>query len=139
MSTNPSIGCTSSAPWHKASFDRFLQERLPELLVERLPLVGYRAEPTGRYTCRVTVTLVSASGDVEIEYADLPQPDEGGLFEINEEPTIVVPIASTEELDIAEIRCAGEQLYDYIEERLGQAPTNGLPWDAELARAWLPL
>ncbi|MCP4544139.1 MAG: hypothetical protein GY832_44070 [Chloroflexi bacterium] len=139
MSIHLSSGCTSSAPWHKTSFDRFLQERLPELLAERLPLVGYQAESTGRYTCRVAVTLTSASGDVEIEYVDLPQPDEDGLFEINEEPTVVIPVASTEELDIAEIRCVGEQLYDYIKERLGQAPTNGLPWDAELARAWMPL
>lgn len=139
MSTNPSIGYTLCAPWHKTSFNKFLQERLPELLAERLPLVGYRAEPTGRYACRVAVTLASTSGDAEIEYTDLPQPDEDGLFEINGEPTVVVPVASTEELDVAEIRCVGEQLYNYIEERLGQAPTNGLPWDAELARAWLPL
>ncbi len=139
LSNGTSTGCASSAPWHKTSFDRFLQERLPELLAERLPLVGYRAEPTGRYTCRVAVTLTSASGDVEIEYADLPQPDEDGLFEINGESTVVIPLASDEALDVAEIHCVGEQLYDYIEERLGQAPTNGLPWDAELARAWMPL
>ncbi len=126
-------------PWHKASFDRFLQDRLPELLAERMPLVGYQAGPSGRYTCRVAITLASASGDVEIEYAGLPQPDEDGRFEIDGTPKVVVPVASTEELDVAEIRCVGEQLYDYIEERLGQAPTNGLPWDAELARAWLPL
>jgi hypothetical protein len=109
------------------------------LLAERLPLVGYRAEPTGRYTCRVAVTLASASGDVEIEYADLPQPDEDGIFKTNAEPTVVIPVASTEALDVARIACVGEQLYDYIEERLGQAPTNGLPWDAELAHAWMPL
>ena len=133
MSLNP------STLWHKVSFDRFLHERLPELLAERVPLIGYRAEPTGRYTCRVVVTLASASGDVEIEYADLSQPDEDGCLEIDGTLQVVVPVASTEELDIAEIRCVGEQLYDYIEERLGQAPTNGLPWDAALARAWLPL
>jgi len=39
---------------------------------------------------------------------------------------------------VAEVRCAGEQLYDYIIERLGQAPAR-LPWDEALARAWLPL
>ena len=132
MSLNP------STPWHKASFDRLLQERLPQLLAERLPLLGYHAEPSGPYTCRVAITLASASGDVAIEY-DLPQPDEDGIFEIGEEPKVVIPTAPTEDLDVAEIRCVGEQLYDYIAERLAQAPTNGLPWDAELARAWLPL
>src|SRR5262249_11529942 len=50
----------------------------------------------------------------------------------------VIPLASTEELDVAEVRCAGEQLYDYIAERLGQA-TASLPWDEALGRAWLPL
>jgi hypothetical protein len=128
-----------STPWHKVSFDRFLQESLPQLLTERLPLTGYRAEPTGRYTCHIAVTLDSASGDVVRDFADLPYPDEAGVFEINGEHKVVVPIASTEELDTAEIACVGEQLYDHVAKRLGQAPQNGLPWDAELARAWLPL
>ena len=125
MSINP------SAPWNRASFDRFLEERLP--------LTSYRAESTGRYTCQVVITLASASGDVEIVYTDLPQPDEDGIFKVKGELKLAGPTASMEELDVAEIRCVGEQLYDYIEERLAQAPSNGLPWDAELIRAWLPL
>lgn len=158
MSINP------SAPWHRASFDRFLKERLPELLAERLPLTSYRADSAGRYTCQVVITLASASGDVEIAYTDLPQPDEDGIFKIEDESKdavpaastamveiggwsipwhkefrVVVPTASTEKLDVAEIRCMGEQLYDYVEQRLAQAPSNGLPWDAELMRTWLPL
>ena len=52
----------TSAPWHKESFDRFLRERLPQLLAERLPLLSYAVEATGTYTCRVTVTLEAASG-----------------------------------------------------------------------------
>jgi hypothetical protein len=128
-----------SPPWHKASFDRFLQESLPRLLAERLPLTGYRAEPTGRTTCQITVTLDSASGDVVCDFADLPYPDEAGIFEIDGERKVVVPLAPTEELDAVEIACVGEQLYDHVAQRLGQAPQNGLPWDAELARAWLPL
>ncbi|MFC1974861.1 hypothetical protein ACFLXQ_00510 [Chloroflexota bacterium] len=127
-----------STPWHKASFDIFTQDRLPQLLAERLPLAGYHVEPAGSRACRVEVTLASTAGDVKIEYPDLPQPDEGGLFTIDGEPRVVVPTASHEELDTATIRCAGEQLYDYIEERLGQSPPD-LPWDATLARAWLPL
>lgn len=133
MSLNP------STPWHKASYDRFLQGDLPQLLAGRIPLVAYRVESTGPYTCRVVVALGSSSGDVEVAYTDLPQPDDDGLFEINGELRVVLPTASTEKLDVAEIRCAGQQLYDYVEERLGQAPTNGLPWDDELVRAWLPL
>ena len=37
-----------ATPWHKRSFDRFLEEGLPRLLDERLPLVGYAVTPTGR-------------------------------------------------------------------------------------------
>jgi hypothetical protein len=129
---------TTSTYWHKESFDRFLHDYLPGLLAERLPLVGYRAESTGCYTCRVVVTLTSASGDVEIEYLDLPQPDEDGLFEVAGELKVVVPTGSTEALDVAEIRCVGEQLYEVIEGRLEQSPSD-LPWDTELARALLPL
>jgi hypothetical protein len=128
-----------STPWHKASFERFLHERLPQLLADRLPLVGYQAGSTGRYKCRVVVTLTSASnGDVEIEYGDLPQPDEEGLLEIKGELKLVIPTAAHERLDVAEMRCVGEQLYDYVHERLGEAPPD-LPWDAALARVWLPL
>lgn len=126
-----------STPWHKASFNRFVQERLPQLLAERLPLVGYQVQPRGRYTCRITVTLASASGDIETTY-DIPQPDEEGVFEIQGELRVVVPTASNEELGTATIRCVGEQLYEYIQEHVGQAPAD-LPWDAELMRAWLPL
>jgi len=128
----------SATPWHKASFERFLRDRLPQLLADRLPLVGYQAESTGRYTCRVVVALASASGDVEIEYTDVPQPDENGLFEIDGELRVVIPTASTEELDVAEIDCVGEKLYETIKDRLGQPPSD-MPWDASLARAWFPL
>jgi hypothetical protein len=41
-----------SAPWHRASFDTLLNERLPELLASRGPLLGYHAECDGA-TCRI--------------------------------------------------------------------------------------
>jgi hypothetical protein len=127
-------------PWHKASFDRFLHERLPQLLAERLPLVGYHVASTGRYTCRVQVTLSSADGDVALAYDGLAQPDDRGILAFDEggAPYVVVPTASEDALDVAEIRCVGEQLYGYVQARLGQAPPD-LPWDAELARSWLQL
>jgi hypothetical protein len=127
-----------STHWHKASFDRFLHDHLPRLLADRLPLVGYQALPTGDYACCVRVTLAAPSGEVELEFADIPQPDQDGLFEIQGVCYVVVPTASQEDLDLADIRCVGEQLYAYVEERLGQAPPD-LPWDGTMARAWLPL
>ena len=111
-----------STPWHRESFDRFLQERLPHLLSERLPLAGYCVESTGPYSCRVQVVLASPSGEVEVAYADVPQPDEAGAFEIDGRQFVVQPISANEHLKDVEVRCVGEQLTDLVEERLGEAP-----------------
>ena len=128
----------TSAPWHRASFDRLLKDRLPQLLEARLPLVGYQAESTDTHTCRVKVAVASSPSDIEVEYTDLPQPDADGVLEIGGRHLVVVPIAAHENLDVAEIRCVGEQLYEFIEARLGEA-SEDLAWDACLVRAWLPL
>jgi hypothetical protein len=148
-------------PWHKASYDRFINERLPELLAERLPLAGYSVEPqenaprrkTIAYwngdvqwapsagnpaTCRVTVTLAAASGALPLVYSGIYQPDEDGLFEIDGELRWICPTASDEYLETARMACVGEHLYELIARKLGQAPES-LPWDEALARAWLPL
>ena len=34
----------TETPWHRASCDRLLHERLPQLLAERLPVLAYRVE-----------------------------------------------------------------------------------------------
>jgi len=126
----------SSSPWHKASFQQLMETRLPELLASRLPLGGYTVEPTGEQTCRVKLAL--AAGDVAVTYTDIPRPDDDGVFQIGSRRVVVVPQASCEQLEEAEIRCVGEQLYDFVERRLGDAP-DGLPWDESLIRSWLPL
>jgi hypothetical protein len=127
----------TQTPWHKASFDQFLSDSLPQLLTERLPLAGYQVteNPSTDHTCTV---LVELAGGVQVQYPNIPYPDEAGLFYIDGYPRVVVPLASQEELDRAEIVCVGEQLYAYIHERLSQA-SNGLTWDEEILRAWLPL
>ncbi len=128
-----------ATPWHKRSYDRLLQEQLPKLLSKRLPLVSYAALPSGPYSCEIYLALTSGrNGEVEVTYSGIPQPDEEGQFELEGDPYVVVPTASHEVLDEAEIRCVGEQLYAYLEARLGQAPAD-LTWDAALAQAWLPL
>ncbi|MBI1926050.1 hypothetical protein HYR99_17585, partial [Candidatus Poribacteria bacterium] len=127
-----------TAFWHKVSFDWFMKEKLPQFLATRIPLAGYHFESTGPYTCRVKVILASAKGDVEVVYDDVPQPDAEGIFQFDGGRRAVVPTASHEELDVAEIQCVGEQLYDYFKARLGGGP-GGLPWDISLVRAWLPL
>ncbi|MBM3153543.1 MAG: hypothetical protein FJZ96_15275, partial [Chloroflexi bacterium] len=123
--------------WHRASYDQFLSGSLPELLAERMPLASYVVADDGPAgdTCTVTVEL---AGGVKTRYPSIPRPDEKGLFTIGGKPYVVVPLAEHEDLDRAEIACVGEQLYTYIRERLGQA-SNGLSWDEEILRAWLPL
>lgn len=121
-----------STPWHLASYDRFINERLPELLADRLPLSGYQAE-CDEYTCRLKVVL----GEVEMEY-EILRPDEWGVFQIRDGHMIVLPVASSEYLDTAEIKCVGEQLFDYVSERLGEAPKD-VTFDQALMKSWLPL
>jgi hypothetical protein len=127
-----------AAPWHKSSFDHFLHERLPQLLAEYVPLIGYTLTTTNQYTCQIQLMLASPTGEVQIAYAGLPQPDQDGLFVIKEKPLVVVPYATSDDLEQADIFCVGEQLYEYLRNRLGKAPDD-LPWDATLAKAWLPL
>jgi hypothetical protein len=122
-----------ATPWHRASYLRLLNEWLPEMLAERLPLQSYRVGDVDTATCRVTVGLPG----LEVAY-ELPMPDERGLFHVAGELRVVIPIATHQVLNEATLRCVGEQVRDYINARLGQATTD-LPWDLVLARAWLPL
>ena len=124
-------------PWHRASYDQFLSDSLPQLLAERLPLAGYQVieNDPAAHTCTVVIEL---TGGVQAAYPSIPQPDDAGVFYLDGNPHVVIPLASDEELDRAEIACVGEQLYAYIRERLGQA-SNGFNWDEEILRAWLPL
>lgn len=133
MSKMPAVALHANAPWHRESFDKFMSESLPRLLARRLPLTGYAVRPNGEYECTATVTV----NDVEVAYTVL-QPDDDGLFCVDGEPFVVVPVASSENLDTAEVQCVGEQIYQYIESRLGTAQGD-LPWDESLVRAWLPL
>lgn len=127
-----------NAPWHKTSYNRLLNERLPQLLAEHAPLVGYTVTQTDDYTCTLTLTLAISEGDVAVEYAGLPQPDEEGIFQIKGQRMAVVPYAQHDDLANVEIFCVGEQLETYLRARLGKAPED-LAWDAALIKAWLPL
>ncbi|NLX06206.1 MAG: hypothetical protein GXY33_13795, partial [Phycisphaerae bacterium] len=126
------------APWHRQSFDRFLHERLPQLLAERMPLAGYRAQFTGPHTCRINLSVSARSGAVDVEYTDVPAPDEEGVFHLGDRRFVCPPSASSEALDTAEIRCVGEQFLDFLAERLGSGASD-LSWDEALVRSWLPL
>ena len=125
-------------PWHRESFDLFVHQRLPQLLGERLPLADYQVEQQDSYTFSIKLSLGLGDAPVEVEYRDLPRPDRDGLFHIEGNYRVVVPYPDRRELDQARILCVGEQLYDFIDQRLEAAPEQ-LAWDDDLVRNWLPL
>jgi len=127
----------ASAPWHKESFDKFLRDDLPALLAQRLPLGGYQAEPAGPYACRVTVTVCEGASCATAVY-ELPQPNAEGVFDLQGRLRVVVPTASSEDLESAQVKCVGRQLYEHVDHRLGKAPA-AMEWDGELLRSFLPL
>ena len=131
------MSINSKTPWHKASYDQFLSDSLPQLLAERLPLASFQVIENDSSDNTYTV-LVELAGGAQANYPSIPHPDDAGLFYIAGSQYVVIPLASHEELDRAEIACVGEQLNAYIQERLGQA-SNGLNWDDEILHAWLPL
>ena len=125
-------------PWHRESFDLFVHQRLPQLLGERLPLADYQVEQQDSYTFSIKLSLGLGDASVEVEYRDLPRPDRDGLFHIEGNYRVVIPYPDRRELDQARILCVGEQLYDFVDQRLEAAPEQ-LAWDGDLVRSWLPL
>ena len=125
-------------PWHRESFDLFVHQQLPQLLGERLPLADYQVEQQDSYTFSIKLSLGLGHAPVEVEYRDLPRPDRDGLFHIEGNYRVVVPYPDRRELDQARILCVGEQIYDFIDQRLEAAPEQ-LAWDGDLVRNWLPL
>jgi hypothetical protein len=134
-----------SALWHKASYDRFLKERLPELLAAALPLTGYTVEDSSPATCVITISMALNEQIVLLTYPDFPCPDENGVFSIDGQPLIVIPLATQEALDRARIDCVGEQLSTYLAARIGRLPIDESLASldavhlAEMLRTWLPL
>ncbi|MDE2797971.1 MAG: hypothetical protein OXI94_04815 [Gemmatimonadota bacterium] len=120
------------APWHKISWDAFIQKGLPELLSDRVSLAGYRVVSVDEYTCELHLAI---QGGQEIVYNNIPQPDEWGRFKVDGFFLTVVPAPTEVDLARAEIRCVGEQLRDYIAERLENMPE--MLGDA--VETWLPL
>lgn len=125
-------------PWHRESYARFIGEQLPKLLATHIPLAAYHVANNNETTCTVSITVSGSTGEATAEFIDLPYPDEAGIFYLQQQPYVVVPLADSVRLDQATISCVGEQLLQYISERLGQAPAE-LPWDEALLRTWLPL
>lgn len=111
-----------AADWHRESYRRFIEERLPALLAERLPLTAYGGTVAADGATTVTLSVAGPGGDVETSYAFLPGPDAEGIVGLQGSRLVVVPEASDDRLDLATIRCLGEQLLAWIDRqrRLGR-------------------
>ena len=150
-----------ATPWHRASYDRFLHRRLPDLLASRPGLVGCRAEYTSDSTCRIALQARAGEHDFEVVYGSVPAPDEEGVFRVagldiesrpilvpagawservsgDGAPVVVSPLARADDLSQARIDCVGEQLYDFVADRLGQLPGE-IALDEELLRTLAPV
>ena len=126
------MSLTVKAPWHKISWDAFVQKGLPELLADRVSLAGYRAASVDEYTCELHLAI---QGGQEVVYKNIPQPDDWGRFKVDGFFRTVVPAPTDVDLARAEIRCVGEQLRDYIAERLENMPEML----GNAVETWLPL
>lgn len=130
------------APWHKETFDRFIHEQLPELLAGRIPLEEYTVQVGSENYCSIVVSLTPSSKmgsePVRTTISQIPCPDHDGLFHVDDHPVVVVPVASSENLEDARIKCVGELLFDYIDPRIGESPAE-LVWDEALLRSWIPI
>ena len=120
------------APWHKISWDVFVQKGLPELLADRVSLAGYWVVLVDEYTCELHLVV---QGGQEVVYKNIPQPDEWGRFKVDGFFRTVVPAPTEVDFERAEIRCVGEQVRDYIAERLENMPELL----GESVETWMPL
>ena len=90
------------------------------MISSRFPLESYGTKSTDAYSCTISIVFKNKSNKINLEIKSIPQPDEDGLFKLNGKNIVVVPIATCEELDKAEISCVGEQLYNFIEPRIDE-------------------
>ena len=125
-------------PWHRESWQRFINESLPRLIEDHMPLTSYQLEEQDTHTFTLKLTFSYDGKEVAVDYPDLPQPNAEGLFCVEGNYRVVVPYPSERDLETAEIYCVGEQLLHFFAQRLGLTP-EGMPWDAETLRIVLPV
>ena len=109
MTTTLQMPNPYSAPWHRASMDAFLNEYLPNLLGAIVQPFDLAIEEKSATIRRITV-----EGNGYRTVFDAPYPDAEGVFAIGNEFRYVMPVASSENLEAAEVACVGEQLARFL-------------------------
>ena len=74
--------------------------------------------------------IEGADGSIAVAYGDIPAPDRDGVFVVDGVQT-VVPARAPDET-FAEIKCVGEQLHAFIDQRVGTAPQFALRDEASV-------
>lgn len=123
------------ADWHKESWNRCIRTELPQLIGRHCDLSAYRVS-THDNTAEIAVGVMNGDEELATKYAGIPMPDEHGVFEVAQTPTVVVPLARDERME--DVRCAGEQLLAFLADRIVPC-SPGLVDTEEALRAWLPL
>ncbi len=122
---------------HVESFRKLVRERLPAAFAELVNLVDYSADKRDD-AWAIRLTVRGESGEVTVRFDNVPGPRADGSFLVDGKERTVRIAADRSDLEHAEIRCVGEQIFDEIQPRL-VAPPDGVEWTAELLQAWLPL
>lgn len=125
------------APWHRESYLRFINEYLPALLDERLPIGHYQAAQQQPDCWQLTIGLNRSASAAQVTFT-IPDCDADGVFCTNGAKRVVVPVATAARLDEGEILCVGEQLARILDPQIASAPA-GLAWDTDLLSRWLAL
>jgi hypothetical protein len=120
--------------WHHASWDKMLSTYLPELIGANCSLHQYKVDRSGD-AFSVLLDIEGADSVVTVGYHDIPMPDERGVFTFEDAPMVFMPIAHE---SLTDVRCAGEQLRDYLTTRVTPVP-GSVVTDASAVKAWLPL
>ena len=122
--------------WHKESWESLVNELLPTLLSERLEVIEYRRREVGEFDHITVGVRGSGTEVVNAVYEGIPRVDDYGVFVFDDTEVVVVPRADTEELE--HVRCCGEQMIGFLEERIASPPENFLTGPDTLS-TWLPL
>ena len=125
----------NKTPWHRESWEYFIRTSLPELIDITCGISSYRIEPAGK-SYSIIARLNSQKDSSEIVFSNIPVPDERGVFLINSKQVVVVPIASDENL--TNVKCVGEQLYDFLKMRIEPAP-DGMLDGEDAVHSWMPI
>ena len=124
-----------SASWHSVSWNRFVNTTLPEMIAQWATLRSYKVTMGGT-NCTIAFEIEGGSEPIAVSYRDIPAPDDDGVFIIDGQ-AMVVPALATDE-SLTEIRSVGEQLGEFIDQRIGAAPDFALQ-DEATVKAWFPL